>query len=107
MDVGDGRFIPPITMGPIVLQSIAALVHDAGGVLDCHLMVETPERHLPQFKEAGADSVTVHFETCPNLAGTVAIAREHRLRSGWPSIRTRRREAAAAALERRSTWCSA
>jgi ribulose-phosphate 3-epimerase len=99
-DVGDGRFIPPITMGPIVLQSIAALVHDTGGVLDCHLMVETPERHLPQFKEAGADSVTIHFETCPNLSGTVAIAREHGLQVGMAfNPDTGVEQAAAAALE--------
>ena len=52
-DVGDGHFVPPITTGPIVLQSIAPLVHGAGGILDCHLMVESPERHLAQFREAG------------------------------------------------------
>ncbi|MCS7006140.1 MAG: hypothetical protein NZL88_01120, partial [Gaiellaceae bacterium] len=44
-DVGDGRFVPEITMGPIVLGSIAPLVHAWGGVLDCHLMVVEPERH--------------------------------------------------------------
>ena len=56
-DVGDGHFVPPITIGPIVLQSISPIVHGAGGVLDCHLMIETPERHFEQFREAGADSV--------------------------------------------------
>jgi ribulose-phosphate 3-epimerase len=81
-DVGDGRFIPPITMGPIVLQWIAPIVHGAGGVLDCHLMVEAPERHIQQFAEAGADSVTVHFETCPDLPAVVALAREHGLGVG-------------------------
>jgi ribulose-phosphate 3-epimerase len=99
-DVGDGHFIPPITMGPIVLQSIAPLVHDAGGVLDCHLMVEAPERHLAQFRGAGADSVTVHFETCPNLPSVVAIAREHALQVGMAfNPDTGVEEAAAAALE--------
>jgi ribulose-phosphate 3-epimerase len=81
-DVGDGHFIQPVTMGPIVLKWIAPLVHRAGGVLDCHLMVEGPERHIPQFAEAGADSVTVHFETCPNLPDVVALAREHGLQVG-------------------------
>jgi ribulose-phosphate 3-epimerase len=81
-DVGDGHFIPPITMGPIVLQGIAPLVHRIGGVLDCHLMVESPERHIPQFAEAGADSVTVHLETCPDLPTVVALAREHGLQVG-------------------------
>jgi ribulose-phosphate 3-epimerase len=81
-DVGDGHFIPPITMGPIVLQSIAERVHDAGARLDCHLMVESPEHHIPQFGEAGADSVTVHFEVCRDLASVVALARDQRLQVG-------------------------
>ncbi len=81
-DVGDGHFVPPITMGPIVLQWIAPIVHRAGGVLDCHLMVEAPERHIEQFAEAGADSVTVHYEACPNLPGVVSLAREHGLQVG-------------------------
>jgi ribulose-phosphate 3-epimerase len=81
-DVGDGHFVPPITMGPIVLKWIAPLVHGAGGVLDCHLMVEAPEHHIPQFADAGADSVTVHFETCPDLPEVVTLAREHGLAVG-------------------------
>src|SRR4029453_12101294 len=81
-DVGDGHFIPPITAGPVVLKWIAPVVHRVGGVLDCHLMVEAPERHVPQFAEAGADSVTVHFEACPDLPGVVALAREHGLQVG-------------------------
>jgi ribulose-phosphate 3-epimerase len=81
-DVGDGHFIPPITMGPIVLKWISPLVHRVGGVLDCHLMVEAPERHVQQFAEAGADSVTVHFETCPDLPAVAALAREHGLGVG-------------------------
>jgi ribulose-phosphate 3-epimerase len=81
-DVGDGHFIPPITTGPIVLEWIAPIVHRAGGVLDCHLMVEDPEPHLGQFREAGADSVTVHVEACEDLPAVVARAREHELQVG-------------------------
>ncbi len=81
-DVGDGHFIPPITMGPIVLQRIAPLVHASGGALDCHLMVESPERHIAQFADAGADSVTVHVETCPDLPAVVSLARECGLQAG-------------------------
>lgn len=81
-DVGDGHFVPPITTGPIVLQSISPIVHDAGGVLDCHLMIETPERHFEQFREAGADSVTVHYEACPDLRSVVALARKQGLEVG-------------------------
>lgn len=99
-DVGDGHFIPPITMGPIVLQGIAPIVHREGGVLDCHLMVEAPERHVQQFAEAGADSVTVHFEACPNLRDVVSLAREHGLQVGMAlNPETGVEEAAAAALE--------
>ncbi len=61
-DVGDGHFVPPVTMGPIVLRSIAPMIHSAGGVLDCHLMVSDPGHHLPEFAESGADSVTFHVE---------------------------------------------
>lgn len=99
-DVGDGHFIPPITMGPIVLESIAPLVHDAGRVLDCHLMVEAPERHIEQFKGAGADSVTVHFETCPDLPAVARLAREHGLQVGMAfNPETTVEDAAASARE--------
>jgi len=81
-DVGDGHFITPITTGPIVLKWIAPIVHAVGGALDCHLMVEAPERHIPQFAEAGADSVTVHYEAASSLPEVVALAREHGLQIG-------------------------
>ena len=81
-DVGDGHFVPPITMGPIVLQSIAPLVHRLGGVLDCHLMVEEPWRHFEAIAAAGGDSVTVHYEACPDLPAVVRAAREQELEIG-------------------------
>jgi ribulose-phosphate 3-epimerase len=99
-DVGDGHYVPPITMGPIVLKWIAPLVHEVGGVLDCHLMVEEPERHVPQFAEAGVDSVTVHHEVCSDLPRVVALAREHGLQVGMAfNPETAVEPAAAAALE--------
>ena len=81
-DVGDGHFVEPITMGPIVLESIAPLVHDAGGALDCHLMVDNPTRHFPQIARAGGDSVTFHYEVVDDVPGTIAAAREHGLQVG-------------------------
>jgi ribulose-phosphate 3-epimerase len=81
-DIGDGHFVPPITMGPIVLQSISGIVHGGGGVLDCHLMVEEPQRHFEAIREAGGDSVTVHYEACPDLPEVVAAAREEGLGVG-------------------------
>jgi ribulose-phosphate 3-epimerase len=81
-DVGDGHFVEPITMGPIVLRSIAPLVHDHGAALDCHLMVDNPTRHFPQIAEAGGDSVTFHYEVAEDVAATAAEAREHGLGVG-------------------------
>ena len=81
-DIGDGHFVEPITIGPVVLKSIAPLVHDAGGVLDCHLMVDNPERHIPQVAKAGGDSVTFHVEACEDVPALLALAREHGLGVG-------------------------
>jgi ribulose-phosphate 3-epimerase len=75
-DVGDGHFVEPVTIGPVVLQSISGLVHDRGGVLDCHLMVANPERHFPQIARAGGDSVTFHHEVTDDPAALVAQARD-------------------------------
>jgi len=81
-DVGDGHFVEPITMGPVVLQAIAPLVHSRGGVLDCHLMVDNPIRHFPQIARAGGDSATFHFEAVDDVPATIAAAREHGLQVG-------------------------
>jgi ribulose-phosphate 3-epimerase len=81
-DVGDGHFIEPITIGPIVLQSISELVHEHGGILDCHLMIETPWKHFEAIRKAGGDSVTVHFEACDDLPGVIAQARDLGMAAG-------------------------
>jgi ribulose-phosphate 3-epimerase len=75
-DIGDGHFIGEITIGPIVLRSIAGLVHERGGVLDCHLMVAEPERHFESVQAAGGDSVTFHVEAVDDPATAAACARE-------------------------------
>jgi ribulose-phosphate 3-epimerase len=74
-DVGDGRFVEPVTMGPIVLESIAPLIHSGGGVVDCHLMVAEPEHHIPQLAAAGGDSVTFHVEATDDARRPSAAAR--------------------------------
>ncbi len=81
-DVGDGHFVPPVTIGPVVLRSIAPLVHERGGVLDCHLMVEGPERHFEEIAASGGDSVTVHLEACSDLSAVAARARASGLEIG-------------------------
>ena len=81
-DVGDGHFVEPVTVGPIVLQAIAPLVHELGGALDCHLMVDNPLRHFPQIAQAGGDSVTFHYEVVDDVPATIAAARAHGLQTG-------------------------
>ena len=74
-DVGDGHFIPEITIGPIVLASISPLVRGWGARLDCHLMVAEPERHFEAIAKAGGDSVTFHVEVVDEPARVTAAAR--------------------------------
>ncbi len=75
-DVGDGHFVEPITLGPVVLKSIAPIIHSAGGVIDCHLMVDNPEHHFEQIKDAGGDSVTFHVEVSAEPWNTIKRARD-------------------------------
>jgi ribulose-phosphate 3-epimerase len=75
-DVMDGHFVPPISIGPLVLASIADPVHSAGGVVDVHLMIAEPDRHIEAFAEAGADSITFHEEATPHANRTLAAIRE-------------------------------
>ncbi len=75
-DVMDGHFVPPITIGPLVLSGIADQVHDAGGVVDVHLMIETPDRQIEDFAKAGADSITFHAEATPHANRTLHAVRE-------------------------------
>ena len=81
-DVGDGHFVEPVTIGPIVLKSISKQIHDMGGVIDCHLMTDTPENHFKAIKAAGGDSVTVHIEACADLYDAVQAARAEGLQVG-------------------------
>ena len=76
VDVMDGHFVPPITIGPLVAASIADQVHDAGGAIDVHLMIERPEDHIDEFAKAGADSITLHDEATPHTNRTLHAIRE-------------------------------
>jgi ribulose-phosphate 3-epimerase len=75
-DVMDGHFVPPITIGPLVLSGIADQVHAAGGAIDVHLMIEAPERQIEEFAKAGADSITFHAEATPHANRTLHAVRE-------------------------------
>jgi ribulose-phosphate 3-epimerase len=76
VDVMDGHFVPPITIGPLIARSIADRVHEAGGVLDVHLMIERPGEHIEAFAAAGADCITFHQEADPHAHRTLAAIRE-------------------------------
>jgi ribulose-phosphate 3-epimerase len=76
VDVMDGRFVPPITVGPLVVASLREQTHTAGAMLDVHLMIERPERHIADFLQAGADSITFHAEATPHVAYTADLIRQ-------------------------------
>jgi ribulose-phosphate 3-epimerase len=76
VDVMDGHFVPPLTIGPLVAGSIADRVHAAGGAVDVHLMIEQPERQIEAFAAAGADSITFHVEATAHANRTLSAVRE-------------------------------
>ncbi|MHB8241440.1 MAG: ribulose-phosphate 3-epimerase [Solirubrobacteraceae bacterium] len=76
VDVMDGHFVPSITLGPVVVEALSGVVREAGAVLDLHLMIERPERHVADFVKAGADSITFHVEATPHVAYTANLIRE-------------------------------
>ncbi len=79
IDVMDGRFVPNITMGPLVVQAVARVVQIP---LDVHLMIVEPERYISQFAESGASAISVHVEACPHLHRTLAQIKEAGCRAG-------------------------
>ena len=76
VDVMDGHFVPPITMGPLAVDALAEQVHGAGALLDVHLMIELPERQIAEFAKAGADNITIHAEATPHLHYAVSAIKE-------------------------------
>lgn len=68
LDVMDGRFVPNITFGMFIIEAINRL---ATKPLDVHLMIEEPEKYIEQFRKAGADVITVHYEACTHLHRTL------------------------------------
>jgi ribulose-phosphate 3-epimerase len=67
VDVMDGHFVPPITMGPLVVDALRERVHVKGAFIDVHLMIERPEQQVAEFAKVGADSITAHFEATPHV----------------------------------------
>ena len=84
----DGHFVPPITVGPIVVAALREQVHRPAAMLEVHLMIERPERHIGEFVRAGADSITFHAEATPTSAYAAGDgARGRSLRRAWRSTR--------------------
>ena len=79
LDVMDGRFVPNISFGPLVVQAIRPLTTL---FFDVHLMIQAPERYLSAFADAGADQITVHVEVCPHLHRTIQQIKELGLKAG-------------------------
>jgi ribulose-phosphate 3-epimerase len=82
VDIMDGHFVPALSMGASVAAAIADQVHDAGGYVDVHLMVERPERHIADFAKAGADGITIHVESTPHANYALAAVRDAGCRAG-------------------------
>ncbi len=82
VDVMDGHFVPPITIGPLIVEALRELVHRRGGILDVHLMIERPERQVEAFAQAGADVITIHPESTPNIHYGLKLIRELGCRAG-------------------------
>ena len=76
VDVMDGRFVPPISMGALVVEALAEQVHAAGALMDVHLMVDRPERHIDAFASAGADHISIHAEATPHVHYALQAIRE-------------------------------
>ena len=82
VDVMDGHFVPPITMGAIVVEALRDQVHEAGAILEVHLMVERPERQVDAFAEAGADRILAQVEATPNLHYAIDAIRRRDVEPG-------------------------
>lgn len=74
-DVMDGHFVPPITFGPMVVSALRESLPD-DAYLDVHLMIERPERQVPEFAKAGANGITIHVEATPNIAFALSAIHE-------------------------------
>ena len=82
VDVMDGHFVPPITIGPLIVEALRELVHARGAILDVHLMIERPERQVEAFAKAGADVITIHPESTPNIHYGLKLIRELGCKAG-------------------------
>ena len=107
VDVMDGHFVPPISIGALIVDALRDLVHGRGGMLDVHLMVERPERRIEDFAAAGADSIAVHWEATPHVHYALQAVREAGLNVGLALNPATPADVVAGVDRRSSTTCSA
>ncbi|MSQ32672.1 MAG: ribulose-phosphate 3-epimerase [Dehalococcoidia bacterium] len=79
VDVMDGHFVPNLTIGPLIVEALRPLTKLT---LDCHLMIESPERYIADFAKAGANIITVHAEACQHLHRTIQQIKENKVKAG-------------------------
>jgi ribulose-phosphate 3-epimerase len=79
IDVMDGRFVPNLTVGPLIVEAAKKVTTLP---LDVHLMIVEPDQLIPEFIKEGASSVTVHVEACPHLHRTIQLIKQHGARAG-------------------------
>lgn len=79
LDVMDGHFVPNISFGPLVVEAVRKVTERP---LDVHLMIENPDLYVADFRNAGADHITVHVEACPHLHRTINLIKEHGAKAG-------------------------
>ncbi|MFZ0446823.1 MAG: ribulose-phosphate 3-epimerase [Bacillus sp. (in: firmicutes)] len=79
VDVMDGHFVPNITIGPLVVESIRPITKLP---LDVHLMIENPDQYIESFAKAGADYITVHVEACRHLHRTIQLIKSFGVKAG-------------------------
>jgi ribulose-phosphate 3-epimerase len=82
VDVMDGHFVPNLSFGPVVVSALKPICQAASIPMDVHLMIEKPERLIPEFIRAGASLVTVHVETCPHLHRTIQQIKSEGAKAG-------------------------
>ena len=79
VDVMDGRFVPNITIGPLVVQALRPLTDK---VIDCHLMIVEPDKYIEDFRNAGADYISVHAEACLHLDRSIQAIKQSGAKAG-------------------------
>lgn len=79
IDVMDGHFVPNITFGPMIVKTLRKHTHK---ILDVHLMIQNPDSYIKEFKEAGADIITVHYEACSHLHRTIQFIKSLNAKAG-------------------------